>query len=159
MCKPCVKSSLFGRILLPSEVKAGEEFVITLEVKSVGGVFEGVNSRLALPSYVQTTKTLGQEVGTLQSGGSINISWHARVDESVEVGEYPLEAYIYSSVDTMMVRSVLRVREVSLVREFREGVFAFMENSLKVVSENPSAVLLTVAVMAGLAYIYYRFRK
>lgn len=158
-CRPCVKGGLFGRIFAPAEVKAGEEFVLTLEVKSVGGVFDGVDSTLSLTSYVQTIKPLRQEVGTLQDGDSRNVTWLVRVNESVIGGEYPIEVSIYSSVSTLNVRDVLKVREFSFAREFREGVFAFMENSLNVVSRNPAFVALPVAILFGLAYIYYRFRR
>jgi hypothetical protein len=159
VCKKCPQRSLFGRIVMPPEVKAGDEFVLLLEVKSVGGVFEGVNSRLSLPSHMQTSMPLDYSLGTMGDGDSRNLTWPVRVGEGAVGGEYPIEMSVYSSEERLSIRDVLRVRELSFVREFREGVFAFMENSLNVVSDNPSVVLLPVAILIGLVYIYYRVRR
>lgn len=146
--------------MVPYEVKAGEEFILLLEVKSIKGSFWGVSSNLTLPDSLSTAKPLVQNIGSLKPGDSKNITWVVKADENLVGGEYPVKVYLYSPVyKTIEIRNSVKVSKVSFTRAFQESVFTFMENSINFISENPAAVTLPIIILLGLGYFYYRFRK
>ena len=160
-CQPCQKTrSIFGRITVPPEVKAGDEFVLLVEVKATGDVFQGVVFNLNLPQTLSTAKPLNQTLGVLKPGDVVHLTWVVHASEDVPSGEYPVEVSIQSPVyETVNIRESIKIYRVTFTKMVREGVYTFIENSVSFVTENPVAITLPLTILFGLGYLYYRMRR
>jgi len=151
---------VFGRLIVPNEIKAGEEFTVTLEVKASGALFWGITSNLSLPNALETNESTARTVGSLNAGDSRNVTWVVVANEDILPGEYPVEANVYSPIfNTLTIKDLVKIPESSIIRGFQESVFTFMENSINFVSNNPASISLPILILVGLGYLYYRIRR
>jgi hypothetical protein len=157
VCEECNEFELAGRLLLPNEVKAGDEFVLQLVVRS--NIDSNLTYLLVLPDSLYSVGNVSAGI-SVNANDSLNVSLVVRSLDDIPDGLYPVEIHLTTLPgNRVKISESLRVTQVSFVRNFEEKVFTFLENSIDFIAENPSTVLMSSSILIGVGYLYFRFRK